>query len=88
MQPQTKEHPEKEQPQTGPNVTVTVDTKPKVVHRGSWIVAEFKKEVGVDETRELDEVIDGEFKPLADKDRITIKGGEIFVSHVPKGGSS
>ena len=46
------------------------------------------KEVGVDETRELDQVTDGEFKPLADQDRITIKGGEIFVSHVPKGGSS
>ena len=83
-----KEQKDKEHPQPGPNVTVTVDTKPKVVHRGSWIVAEFKKEVGVDETRELDEVIDGEFKPLADKDRITIKGGEVFVSHVPKGGSS
>ena len=88
MQEQTKEHSEKEHPQPGPNVTVTVDTKPKVVHRGSWIVAEFKKAVGVDETRELDQVIDGEFKPLADKDRITIKGGEILVSHVPKGGSS
>ena len=88
MQEQTQQRSEKDHPQPGPNVTVTVDTKPKVVHRGSWIVAEFKKEVGVDETRELDQVIDGEFKPLADKDRITIKGGEVFVSHVPKGGSS
>ncbi len=85
---EAKEQKEKEHPQPGPNVTVTVDTKPKVVHRGSWIVAEFKKEVGVDDTRELDEVIDGEFKALANTDRITIKGGEVFVSHVPKGGSS
>jgi hypothetical protein len=83
-----EKHNEKEHPQPGPNVTVTVDTNPKVVHRGSWIVSEFKKEVGVDATRELDQVIDGEFKALSDKDRITIKGGEIFVSHVPKGGSS
>ena len=48
-----KEQKDKEHPQPGPNVTVTVDTKPKVVHRGSWTVAEFKKEVGVDETRSL-----------------------------------
>lgn len=85
---ETQEHNEKEHPQPGPDVTVTVDTKPKVVHRGSWIVSAFKEEVGVDATRELDQVIDGDFKPLPDKDRITIKGGEIFVSHVPKGGSS
>ena len=88
MEDNTKKDNEKERPQPGPVVTVTVDTKQKTVHRGSWIVAEFKKEVGVDPTRELDEVIDGEFKPLSDKDRITIKGGEIFVSHVPAGGSS
>ncbi len=88
MQEQTKEHIEKEHPQPGPNVTVTVDTKPKVVHRGSWIVSEFKKEVGVDAARALDEVIQGEFKPLDDTARITIKGGEIFVSHARQGSSS
>lgn len=77
-----------EHPQTGPDVTVTVDTNTKTVHRGSWIVAEFKKEVGVDASRALDEVIGGEFKPLDDNARITIKGGEIFVSHARQGGSS
>ena len=33
----------KEHPQTGPDVVVTVDTQPKTVHRGSWVVAEFKR---------------------------------------------
>lgn len=75
-------------PQPGPTVTVTVDTKPKEVHRGSWLVSEFKAEVGVDSSRDLDQVINGEFKPLKDDDRIVIKGGEVFVSHVRQGGSS
>jgi len=75
-------------PQPGPDVTVTVDTLPKTVHRGSWIVSDFKKEVGVDSSRALDEVIGGAFKPLDDNQRITIKGGEVFVSHVRQGGSS
>lgn len=75
-------------PQTGPNVTVTVDTLPKEVHRGSWIVADFKKAVGVDPSRALDEVAAGELKPLDDNQRITIKGGEVFVSHARQGGSS
>ncbi len=83
----TAEKPE-DHPQTGPDVTVTVDTNAKTVHRGSWIVVQFKKVVGVDASRALDEVIGGEFKPLDDNARITIKGGEIFVSHARQGGSS
>jgi hypothetical protein len=79
---------DREHPQTGPTVTVTVDTKEKQVHRGSWVVSEFKKEVGVDASRALDEVIAGEFKALDDNERITIKGGEVFVSHARQGGSS
>lgn len=75
-------------PQTGPDVTVTVDTVPKTVHRGSYTVAEFKEVVGVDPAKELDEVIGGEFKLLDDAARIVIKGGEIFVSHVRTGASS
>jgi hypothetical protein len=77
-----------DRPQPGPNVTVTVDTHVRTVRRGSWSVAEFKKEVGVDASRALDEVFAGEFRPLADDGRITIKGGEIFVSHARQGASS
>jgi hypothetical protein len=78
----TQDH---EHPQIGPTVTVTVETKETQVHRGSWVIAEFKKEVGVDASRALDEVIAGEFKPLDDNQRITIKGGEVFVSHARQG---
>lgn len=87
-QDKAQEQQQHEHPQPGPNVTVTVDTQTKTVHRGSWIVSEFKKEVGVSADRALDEVVGGEFKPLEDTQRITIKGDEVFVSHVRQGGSS
>ena len=75
----------KEHPQTGPDVVVTVDTQPKTVHRGSWVVAEFKREVGVDANAALDQVVEGVFQPLQDDQRITLRGGEVFVSHVRAG---
>jgi hypothetical protein len=70
------------------DVAVTVDGVKHEVHKGEYVVSHFKKLVGVDAARELDEVIHGELKPLDDNARIHIKGGEIFVSHVRTGGSS
>ncbi len=69
-------------------VTVTVDGKPHVVLEGTYVVAEFKKLVGVDASKELDEVVRGELKPLDDNQHIHIKGGEVFISHARQGGSS
>ncbi len=69
-------------------VTVTVDGAQKRIHRGSYVVAELKAALDVDPSRALDEVVNGEFKPLDDTQRITIKGGEVFVSHVRQGASS
>ncbi len=83
---QTTERPE--HPETGHDVTVTVDGSSHTVHRGSYVVSEFKKLVGVDPAKELEQVIHGEFKPLDDSAHIVIKGGEVFVSHVRTGGSS
>ena len=69
-------------------VQVTVDNVKHEVRRGEYVVAEFKKVVGVDPAKELDEIVNGELKPLDDNARIHIKGGEVFVSHVRTGGSS
>ena len=88
MADQEKEHGNGNQPQTGPDVTITVDNKPKQVHRGSHTVAELKTLVGVDAALELAQVINGQLTPLADADRVTIKGGEVFFSRVRQGGSS
>lgn len=69
-------------------VTVTVDGVEKRVPRGTYIVSAFKQLVGVDASRELDEVVHGEFKPLNDNASITIEHHEKFVSHVRTGSSS
>ena len=82
---ETKSH---EHPEHGPNVEVTVDGVTKSVHRGHWIVSEFKQAVGVDPAKALDELIGGELKPLQGTDKVVIKGGEKFVSHARDGASS
>jgi hypothetical protein len=68
--------------------TVTVDGQPKQVPKGEYVVSRFKQLVGVDSNRALDEVVNGEFKPLDDSAHIKIHGGELFVSHVRTGSSS
>lgn len=69
-------------------ITVTVDGLEKRVPRGTYIVSEFKRLVGVDASRELDEVVHGEFVPLNDNASIAIEHHEKFVSHVRTGSSS
>ena len=69
-------------------VTVTVDGKKHEVPEGEYVVSEFKKLAGVDASKELDEIIHGELKPLDDNSKIHIKGGEVFISHARRGGSS
>lgn len=72
----------------GKLVTVTVDTKPHTVRKGRYIVSDFKRLVGVDPSYQLDEVVNGQFVELKDADKISIKGKEIFVSHVRGGAAS
>lgn len=69
-------------------VTVSVDGKETKVQAGTYTVAGFKALVGVEASKELDEVIHGEFKPLDDNGKITIEKHEKFVSHVRTGRSS
>jgi hypothetical protein len=69
-------------------IEITVDGNKKEVAAGTYVVADFKRLVGVDAARELDEIIHGEFKPLDDNSKITIEKHEKFVSHVRTGSSS
>lgn len=69
-------------------IEVKVDGKPKRVPRGTYLVSEFKRQVGVAADRELDIVHHDVFKPLKDDEEITIHECEVFVSHVRTGGSS
>jgi hypothetical protein len=58
------------------------------VLKGKHIVSVLKAELGVAPDYELDEVVNGEFRPLPDDSVIHIKGEEVFVSHVRRGASS
>src|SRR5437773_1021167 len=64
-------------------VTVSVDQKKIEIHRGSWLVSQLKIEAKVPSNYDLDQILPGEPPiPLKDDERITIKGGEVFASHV------
>ncbi len=69
-------------------VTVTVDNNEIKIKAGTYVVSDFKRLVSVDASRELDQIVHGEFKPLNDNSNITIEKHEKFVSHVRTGSSS
>lgn len=74
--------------ETGPIVTITINNQPKQIHRGRQTVAEIKKVGGVPPADELEQIIGGKLTPLADDGAVTIKGGEVFISHPRDSGSS
>jgi hypothetical protein len=85
---ESKEHGHHHEGHHRKEVDVTVDGKSHHIAEGTYVVSEFKKLVGVDPSKELDEVVHGELKPLDDNQKIHIKGGEVFISHARQGGSS
>jgi hypothetical protein len=82
QQPVSPEH-----PQEGPSVTITIDNVVRTIHRGHQTVAEIKQVGKVPLAYDLEEVVDGVLKPLPDDGAVTLKGGEVFVSH-PKDAAS
>lgn len=69
-------------------VKIEVDNHPKHVAPGKYVVSALKALVDVPLDKDLDEVIDGNLTPLDDTASVTIVGGEVFFSHVRRGGSS
>lgn len=69
-------------------VKVDVDNHPKHVAPGEHVVAVFKGLVDVPADKDLDQVIDGNLTTLSDDATITVRGGEVFFSHVRRGGAS
>lgn len=88
MESQQVSHGGDDRPQTGPEVTVTVDGTTKKVHRGSYLVSEFKHDLEIDPALQLAQVIDGQPTGLDDDARLVIKGGEVLFTRVRKGRSS
>ena len=72
----------------GHTIAVTIDGVHKEIKQGRYLVSDLKAKLSVSSDLELDEVVDGEFRPLADASNINVKNGDVFVSHVRRGGSS
>jgi hypothetical protein len=83
-----REKSEQHEDQGKENVAITIDDSPLTVHRGHHTVAGLKTLAGIPLAYDLDWVIDGKFEPLPDDGGVTIKGGEIFISHVKDGSSA
>lgn len=72
----------------GELVAVTIDNRRVELAAGNYTVTNLKIKLAVPVDYELDEIIHGEFKELNDNSHTYIKGGENFISHVRRGGSS
>lgn len=72
----------------GHDVPVTIDNRTVEIQSRDYAVAQLKIALGVDASRELEQVVGGKLVPLDDNARVHIHGGESFVSHVRGGGSS
>jgi hypothetical protein len=69
-------------------VEVTIDGNPKLITAGHYLVSDLKVVLGVPADYELDRVVGREFKPLPDGENVVVHKGEVFVSHVRRGGSA
>ena len=89
-QVETQNDPKPPKPPQDPKhlVTIEVDGTQRQVEKGKYVVSELKALVGIAPEYELDKVEGGRFEALTDDVTVHIKGEEIFVSHVRRGGSS
>ncbi|HKW22800.1 MAG TPA: hypothetical protein VJO13_15545 [Ktedonobacterales bacterium] len=88
IEQQAAQRSEDDDPQHGPEVTITINNEPYQVHRGRQTVTYLKGIAGIAQSFELDELEDGRLAPLADDGSVTIKGGEEFKSNLKVGHSA
>ena len=69
-------------------VAITINGKEYQVHPGNHPVVELKNKAGIPKEDTLCMIVNGEPKPLDDKDHVQIVGGEVFASNCPSGGAS
>lgn len=75
-------------PDTGSMVSITINGATVSIHRGRQTVAEIKAAGGVNPAHELEQVEDSQLRPLPDDGAVTLKGGEVFISHPRDSASS
>lgn len=85
---EAERHQREEQGEKRDLVTVTINNIDVKIHRGNYTVAKLKEALGVELSQELDQIINGQLKPLSDDNHVVIKGHEVFVSHARTGASS
>jgi hypothetical protein len=69
-------------------VEVELNGIEKRISRGEYTGRALKLALGVPVEHELDQVVQHEFRPIANDAKIHIHGGEKFVSHCGQGQSS
>ena len=79
---------EKDKEKQDKKVDVSIDGKERKIRPGEYSLADLKDALKVDESKVLEQLINGQFTALKSTDTIPIGGGEVFSSHVPRGGSS
>jgi len=88
QEPQQQKQPDRPLPEPGPEVKISINGASRLIRRGRHTVVEIKKLGEVPLADELEQLIEGKLTPLPDDGAVTIKGGEVFMSHVRSGGSS
>lgn len=90
METNAPKHPSGGQPHpdTGRLVEIILNGQPRQVHRGHTTVAELKAFGNIPLAHELEQIEAGQMLPLADNGAVTLKGGEVFVSHPRDSASS
>jgi hypothetical protein len=69
-------------------VVVELNGEARRIRTGEYTGRTLKAALDVPIEHELEQVIKGEFKPVANDQKIRIRGGEKFVSHCGQGQSS
>lgn len=69
-------------------VTVQIDGADKEIEKGEYTVKQLKAALGVAANRVLAEEINGVLTDLPVDKKVHVEGGEVFASHVDRGGSS
>jgi hypothetical protein len=80
--------PGQEDHEHGPDVHITIGLNEYVIHRGSQTVVAIKTLGHVPLADDLEQIVNQQLTLLPDDGRVTIKGGEIFVSHPKDSGAS
>lgn len=69
-------------------ITVQLNGTSTEIKAGPYKGSHLKRVLAVPQEHELDLVVSGEFRPIANDEHIDIRGGEVFVSHCGQGQSA